>query len=67
MDDYLCLSNSTEKTIIFKDSSIDLSAKNKFNFNLKKLQSNLNDIIVSDKDNNDLKKFNWNGMFFFFF
>ena len=64
MDDYLCLSNSTEKTIIFKDSSIDLSAKNKFNFNLKKLQSNLNDIIVSDKDNNDLKKFSWNGMFF---
>jgi hypothetical protein len=65
MDDYLCLSNSTEKAIIFKDSSVDLSTKNKFNFNLKKLQSNLNNITNnSNKKVNDLKKFSWNGMFF---
>ena len=65
MDDYLCLSNSSEKAIIFKDTSVDLSNKNKFNFNLKKLQSNLNNISNNtDKTENDLKKFSWNGMFF---
>ena len=77
MDDYLCLSNTESNAAEFKDNSIELSHKNKFNFNMKKMKSNINfDKSDNNKENNnnvnntiqDNKDkeltFTWNGMFF---
>jgi len=52
MDDYLCLTNTEKNATEFKDTSVELSHKNKFNFNMKKLQSN----IDFKKNNNDNKE-----------
>ena len=41
MDDYLCLSSSENEVLRFKQNAIELSNNNKFNFNLKKSQSNI--------------------------
>ena len=73
MDDYLCLSNTKSNAAEFKENSIDLSHKNKFNFNMKKMKSNIdfekNDANKENKENNEETKdkefaFTWNGMFF---
>lgn len=68
MDDYLCLSTETSTVIEFRASAINLSGKNKFNFNLKKSQSN---VLISkegeksvETSKNNTNKFNWNGIFF---
>ena len=73
MDDYLCLSNTESNAAEFKENSIDLSHKNKFNFNMKKMKSNIDfeksDANKENKENNEEVKdkefaFTWNGMFF---
>ena len=77
MDDYLCLSNTESNAAEFKDNSIELSHKNKFNFNMKKMKSNINfdksdnnkennnNVNNSIQDNKDKElTFTWNGMFF---
>ena len=71
MDDYLCLSNNEENANYFKKEGINLSKENKFNFNLKKLQSNIKEILIDNNNNNNEEnnnnnniKFNWNGIFF---
>ena len=56
MDDYLCLANTEKNATEFKTTSVDLSHKNKFNFNMKKLQSN----IDFKKDNNNADNINNN-------
>ena len=56
MDDYLCLANTEKNATEFKDTSVDLSHKNKFNFNMKKLQSNIEfkkENENTDKENKD--------------
>ena len=79
MDDYLCLSNTESNASEFKENSIELSHKNKFNFNMKKMKSNIdfekNKMdIDTNKENKETNKeikikekeyaFTWNGMFF---
>ena len=79
MDDYLCLANTEKNATEFKDTSVELSHKNKFNFNMKKLQSNIDYTKENNKENKDLNNkeknikeeknekeyaFTWNGMFF---
>ena len=56
MDDYLCLSNNEQNGYYFKDKSILLSKENKFNFNLKKLQSNLGEIILEKEKEKEENK-----------
>ena len=73
MDDYLCLSNTESNASEFKENSIELSHRNKFNFNMKKMKSNIefekSDINKENKNIKEEKKekefaFTWNGMFF---
>ena len=66
MDDYLCLSNGEEKANEFKNTSVELSHKNKFNFNMKKMQANIGENIENKENLSDDKDFNftWNGIFF---
>ena len=44
MDDYLCIGEGGVNERYFKEKSLILSKQNKFNFNLKKMQSNLPEI-----------------------
>ena len=60
MDDYLCLANTEKNAIEFKENSVDLSHKNKFNFNMKKMQSNIDFNSNNNKDNNKDNKDNSN-------
>ena len=78
MDDYLCLSNTEANASEFKDNSIELSHKNKFNFNMKKMKSNIdfeknnnkenkenNEALITNNENKEKEfAFTWNGMFF---
>ena len=61
MDDYLCLSSSESEVLRFKQNAIELSNSNKFNFNLKKSQSN---IQIEDTNETEQLSFSWNGIFF---
>ena len=54
MDDYLCLANTEKNATEFKETSVELSHKNKFNFNMKKLQSNI-DFKKNSNDNKENK------------
>lgn len=60
MDDYLCLSTLDSEAKKFKEVSVKLSQKNKFNFNLKKSQTNLE----RKEGEQSVTKFTWNGIYF---
>ena len=58
MDDYLCLANTEKNATEFKDNSVDLSHKNKFNFNMKKMQSNIDFKAKTEENNKENKDIN---------
>ena len=67
MDDYLCLSSSENEVLRFKQNAIELSNNNKFNFNLKKSQSNIqidSTNVINLITATEQLSFSWNGIFF---
>lgn len=72
MDDYLCLASEETKVTLFKSTAVNLSKINRFNFNLKKSQTNLIErggITQLNSNNKPLfneekTKFTWNGIYF---